>query len=46
MLSNMRLCANVPGQWAVQTALGGHQSIDAWCRRAVACACSAIWPGS
>ncbi|ANY63117.1 aminotransferase [Comamonas aquatica] len=28
MLSNMRLCANVPGQWAVQTALGGHQSID------------------
>ncbi|GEQ74032.1 aminotransferase [Comamonas testosteroni] len=29
MLSNMRLCANVPGQWAVQTALGGHQSIDA-----------------
>ena len=27
MLSNMRLCANVPGQWAVQTALGGHQSI-------------------
>jgi alanine-synthesizing transaminase len=29
MLSNMRLCANVPGQWAIQTALGGHQSIDA-----------------
>jgi alanine-synthesizing transaminase len=28
MLSNMRLCANVPGQWAVQTALGGHQSIN------------------
>lgn len=27
MLSNMRLCANVPGQWAVQTALGGYQSI-------------------
>ena len=27
MLSNMRLCSNVPGQWAVQTALGGHQSI-------------------
>ncbi|MEY3613162.1 MAG: Glutamate-pyruvate aminotransferase AlaA [Pseudomonadota bacterium] len=27
MLSNMRLCANVPGQWAIQTALGGHQSI-------------------
>jgi alanine-synthesizing transaminase len=28
MLSNMRLCANVPGQWAIQTALGGYQSID------------------
>ena len=27
MLSNMRLCANVPGQWAIQTALGGYQSI-------------------
>lgn len=27
MLSNMRLCPNVPGQWAVQTALGGYQSI-------------------
>ena len=28
MLSSMRLCANVPGQWAIQTALGGYQSID------------------
>ena len=28
MLSNMRLCANVPGQWAIQTALGGYQSIS------------------
>ncbi len=28
MLSNMRLCANVPSQWAIQTALGGHQSIN------------------
>jgi alanine-synthesizing transaminase len=27
LLSSLRLCANVPGQWAVQTALGGHQSI-------------------
>ena len=27
MLSNMRLCANVPGQYAIQTALGGYQSI-------------------
>ncbi|CAG0982426.1 partial alanine-synthesizing transaminase, partial [Rhodocyclaceae bacterium] len=28
MLASMRLCANVPGQYAVQTALGGYQSID------------------
>lgn len=27
MLASLRLCANVPGQWAVQTALGGAQSI-------------------
>ena len=27
MLASLRLCANVPGQWAVQTALGGYQSI-------------------
>jgi alanine-synthesizing transaminase len=27
LLSSLRLCGNVPGQWAVQTALGGHQSI-------------------
>ena len=26
-LSALRLCSNVPGQWAVQTALGGIQSI-------------------
>jgi alanine-synthesizing transaminase len=28
MLSNMRLCANVPAQYAIQTALGGYQSIN------------------
>ena len=28
MLSSMRLCSNVPGQWAIQTALGGYQSIN------------------
>ena len=28
MLSNMRLCSNVPGQSIVQTALGGHQSVE------------------
>jgi alanine-synthesizing transaminase len=27
LLSSLRLCAAVPGQWAVQTALGGFQSI-------------------
>lgn len=27
LLTSLRLCANVPGQWAVQTALGGFQSI-------------------
>ncbi|HZV99163.1 MAG TPA: pyridoxal phosphate-dependent aminotransferase [Methylophilaceae bacterium] len=28
MLASMRLCANVPGQLAIQTALGGYQSIN------------------
>ncbi|HEY5717609.1 MAG TPA: pyridoxal phosphate-dependent aminotransferase [Motiliproteus sp.] len=28
MLSNMRLCSNVPAQNAIQTALGGYQSIN------------------
>ncbi|MCB9496185.1 MAG: pyridoxal phosphate-dependent aminotransferase [Fibrobacteria bacterium] len=27
LLASLRLCSNVPGQWAVQTALGGKQSI-------------------
>jgi len=27
LLSSLRLCSNVPAQWAVQTALGGSQSI-------------------
>jgi alanine-synthesizing transaminase len=27
MLSNMRMCANVPAQYAIQTSLGGYQSI-------------------
>ena len=27
-LANMRLCANVPSQHAIQTALGGYQSIN------------------
>jgi alanine-synthesizing transaminase len=28
ILSNMRLCSNVPAQQAIQTALGGYQSIN------------------
>ncbi len=27
LLASLRLCSNVPGQWAVQTALGGYQSV-------------------
>jgi alanine-synthesizing transaminase len=27
LLSSLRLCSNVPAQWAVQSALGGYQSI-------------------
>ena len=28
MLANLKLGSNVPGQWAIQTALGGYQSIS------------------
>jgi alanine-synthesizing transaminase len=28
LLANMRMCSNVPGQHAIQTALGGYQSIN------------------
>jgi alanine-synthesizing transaminase len=28
ILATMRLCSNVPGQFAIQTALGGYQSIN------------------
>ena len=28
MLASMRLCANVPAQYGIQTALGGYQSIN------------------
>jgi alanine-synthesizing transaminase len=31
LLAALRLCSNVPGQWAVQTALGGVQSIQKLC---------------
>jgi len=40
LLASMRLCANVPGQHSIQTALGGYQSINdliapdgRWCRQ-------------
>lgn len=46
ILANMRLCANVPSQHAIQTALGGYQSInDRYCPTA-ACWSSATAPGS
>ena len=32
MLASMRLCSNTPGQLAIQTALGGYQSIEALIR--------------
>ena len=32
LLANMRLCPNVPAQHAIQTALGGYQSIEALIR--------------
>ena len=28
MLTNMRICSNVPAQSIIQTALGGHQSVN------------------
>jgi alanine-synthesizing transaminase len=31
LLAALRLCSNVPGQWAVQTALGGRQSVRELC---------------
>lgn len=32
MLSNMRLCSNVPAQSIIQTALGGYQSVNEYIR--------------
>lgn len=45
ILSSMRLCANVPGQFAIQTALGGatRASTSCWCP-AGACTASASSP--
>ena len=33
LLAALRLCSNVPGQWAVQTALGGYQSVRKLCAK-------------
>ena len=48
ILANMRLCANVPAQHAIQVALGGRQSIRELSCRAAACSSSATlrWPPS
>ncbi|MFL2546684.1 MAG: aminotransferase class I/II-fold pyridoxal phosphate-dependent enzyme [Candidatus Rariloculaceae bacterium] len=32
LLAALRLCSNVPGQWGVQTALGGYQSVKKLCK--------------
>ena len=44
LLANMRMCANVPGQHAIQTALGGYQSIKELRRRAAGSSSRASWP--
>ena len=46
MLASMRLCANVPGQYAIQTALGAIRASTTWSARAAACAASATSPTS
>jgi alanine-synthesizing transaminase len=46
MLANMRLCANVPSQHAIQTALGGYQSINDLVLPPGACWSSATAPGN
>jgi len=33
MLASMRLCANAPGQYAIQTALGGFKASMTWSRQ-------------
>jgi alanine-synthesizing transaminase len=43
MLASMRLCANAPGQYAIQTALGGYQSMPTWSVLAAACSSNATW---
>lgn len=43
LLASMRLCSNVPAQHAIQTALGGYQSIDALVAPAGGCMSSVTW---
>ena len=45
LLANMRLCPNVPAQYAIEPALGGKQTSSRCCSPAGACASSAITPG-
>ena len=46
MLASMRLCANHQAQYAIQTALGGYQSINDLIRPADVYMSSAILPGN
>ena len=43
LLASMRLCSNVPAQHAIQTALGGYQSIDALVAPGGRCMSSVTW---
>ena len=43
MLASMRLCANVPGQYAIQTRSAAIRVSTIWSPRAAACAVSVIW---
>lgn len=44
MLSNMRLCANVPANGPCRRRWAGIRASTSWCRKAAGCACSATWP--
>ena len=46
MLASLRLCSNTPGQLAIQTALGGYQSIRTSSPHRPPVPASAIWPTS
>ena len=46
LLANMRLCPNVPAQYAIAPALGGRDSIGELLRPGAGCASSATAPGN